>query len=124
MPPVWLKAVPWSTIIANAPLLVDGAKKLASMVRSQPDSVVAARPPATGTFTGGPQPELAQFQARIEQLEEEQRQSAALLRAMAETNAQMAQALEYLRARVRMSYRIAAVSLLGLVVLGGWMVLR
>lgn len=124
MPPVWLKAVPWSTIIANAPLLVDGAKKLASMVRSKPESAVAVRPPAGGTFTGGPQSEFAWLQERIERLEEEQRQSAELLRTMAETNAQMAQALEYLRARVRMSYRIAAVSLLGLVVLGGWMVLH
>src|SRR6185295_3674034 len=98
MPPVWLKAVPWSTIIANAPLLVDGAKKLASMVRSKPESAVAVRP-AGSTFTGGPQSELAWLQERVERLEEEQRQSAELLRKMAETNAQMAQALEYLRAR-------------------------
>ena len=25
---IWLKAVPWSTIIANAPTIVDGARKL------------------------------------------------------------------------------------------------
>jgi hypothetical protein len=110
--------------MANAPLIVEGAKKLASMVRSKPDSAVAVRPPATGTFTGGPQSEFAWLQERIEQLEEEQRQSAELLRTMAETNAQMAQALEYLRARVRVNYRIAVVSLLGLVLLGGWMLLR
>jgi len=124
MPPVWLKAVPWSTIIANAPLIVEGAKKLASMVRSKPDSAVPARPPASSSLTGAPQSEFPWLQERIEQLEAEQRQSAELLRAMAETNAQMAQALEYLRARVKVNYRIAVLSLLGLVVLGAWMLLR
>ena len=118
---IWLKAVPWSTLLANAPVIVDGAKKLASLVRNQP--AVASRP-APGTFAAGAPSDLAALQARIEQLEEEQRQAAELLRSMAESHAQMAQALIVLRARAKLNLRLAMVALLGLLALLVWLALR
>ena len=120
---VWLKAVPWSAIIANAPLVVDSAKKLVALVRSKPPVTEAGTSPAD-TPTDGPHADLAALQARIRQLEEEQRQASELLRSMAENNAQMVQALDYLRARVRTNGRIAALALAGLVLLGGWLLLH
>jgi hypothetical protein len=119
---VWLKAVPWSTIIANAPLIVDGAKKLVSLVRntSSTQQHVGEVPAADGD----PASEIAALHARIAPLESEQRQSAELLSALAESNEQMAQALEYLRRRVKVNGRIAAIALVGLVLLAGWMLLR
>ncbi len=60
----------------------------------------------------------------IGQLEEEQRESAELLRSMAENSASMVEALDYLRARVKTNGRIAAIALAGLVLLGGWLLLR
>jgi hypothetical protein len=121
MPLVWLKAVPWSAIIANAPLVVDSAKKLVSLVRSKPAPATQAGPSPAGASADGPPAELAVLQTRIRQLEEEQRQASELLRSMAENNAQMVQALDYLRARVRTNGRVAALALAGLVVLGGWL---
>jgi hypothetical protein len=121
---VWLKAVPWSAIIANAPLVVEGAKKLVALVRSKPAPAMEPGPLAADASAGGPQSEFAALRARIRQLEEEQRESAELLRSMAENSASMVEALDYLRARVKTNGRIAAIALAGLVLLGGWLLLR
>jgi hypothetical protein len=119
---VWLKAVPWSTIIANAPLIVDGARKLVSLVRNT--SAPERRDAQVAGVSGGPDAQLAALHARIAQLESEQRQSAELLSALADSNEQMAQAVEYLRKRATFNGRIAGVALLGLVLLGAWVLLR
>jgi hypothetical protein len=119
---VWLKAVPWSTIIANAPLIVDGARKLVSLVRNT--SAPERRNEQVGAVSGDPDVQIAALHARIVQLENEQRQSAELLSALADSNEQMAQALEYLRKRVRFNGRIAAAALVGVILLGTWMLVR
>ena len=115
MSPLWLKSLPWSTIISNAPLIVDGAKKLVSMVKSKPAAETTS--PATDTFSGDPRSEVGALLLRVQRLEEEQRQAAELVRAMAESQAQMTQVLEALRARARLSVRIAVISLVGVVAL-------
>ena len=102
--------MPWSAIIANAPLVVDSAKKLAALVRSKPPVTAAGTSPLTRRQTDRVLADLAVLQARIRQLEEEQRQASELLRSLAENNAQMVQALDYLRA-VRTNGRIAALAL-------------
>ena len=119
---VWLKAVPWSTIIANAPLIVDGARKLVALVRNT--SAAGRRDEQVAAVSGDPDTQMAALHARIAQLENEQRQSAELLSALADSNEQMAQALEYLRKRVTFNGRLAATALLGLIVLGAWVLLR
>jgi len=119
---VWLKAVPWSTIIANAPLIVDGARKLVSLVRKT--SAHERRDEQVGTLSGDPGAQIAALHARIAQLENVHRQSAELLSALADSNEQMAQALEYLRKRVTFNGRVALVAVVGLVLLGTWVLLR
>jgi hypothetical protein len=118
MSPLWLKSLPWSTILSNAPLIVDSAKKLVSLVKSK--QAAEGTSPATDTFVGDPRPEVAVLSARVQQLEEEQRQAAELLRAMAESQAEMVQALQALRARARVSLRVAAISLVAVAVLMIW----
>jgi hypothetical protein len=119
MSPLWLKAVPWSTIISNAPLIVDGAKKLVSLVKSKPAAEAIA-----DTIPGEPRSELASLRARIQRLEEEQRQGAELIRAMAESQAQMTQVVQALRARARLSFRVAVFSLVGVAVVVIWTLTR
>ena len=121
MSPLWLRSLPWSTIISNAPLIVDGAKKLVSLVKSKPATDIV--PPA-GDVLGDPRLELMSLRARVQRLEEEQGQAADLVRAMAETQAQMTQVLEGLRVRARVSLRVALVSAAGVVVLLVWMLAR
>lgn len=118
MSPLWLKSLPWSTIVSNAPLIVDGAKKLVSLVKSKP--AAEAISPAADIFDGDPRSEVAALRARVQRLEDEQRQAAELLRAMAEGQAEMAQALEATGKRVRASLRIAAIALLAVAVVLIW----
>jgi cytochrome c len=118
MAPLWLKSLPWSTIVSNAPLIVDGAKKLVSLVKRK--QTIDATSPAGETFAGDSQSEVAALRARIQRLEEEQRQAAELVRAMAESQAEMAQVLQALRARAKLTLRVAMISLVGLAVLLLW----
>jgi len=120
--PLWLKSLPWSTILSNAPLIVDGAKKLVSLVKSKPGAEEI--PPGSDTFTGDPRSELPSLRARIQRLEEEQQQAAELVRAMAESQAQMTQLLEALRVRARLSVRVAVISLVGVAVFLLWHLMR
>jgi hypothetical protein len=117
----WLKAVPWSTIVSNAPLIVDGAKALANLARSKAG---AAAQPASSTLSGDPQTDLTALSARVQQLEREQRQAADLLRSMAESNAQLAQAVDALRRRAVRNMWLAWIALAGLALLGTWSLLR
>ena len=122
MSPLWLKSLPWSTILSNAPLIVEGAKKLAALVKSKPaDEAISQEQTA---FEGDPPPELSVLRARVQRLEEEQRQASELVRKLAESQAQMAQVLEALRARARLNMRVAVISLAGLVALLLWMLVR
>ncbi len=115
MSPLWLKSLPWSTILSNAPLIVESAKKLATLVKSKPADKV--HPQASDTFAGDPSSELGALHARILQLEAEQRQTAELVGAMAQSQAQMAQMLEALRSRARLNLRIAVASFVGVAAL-------
>ena len=118
MAPLWLKSLPWSTIVSNAPLIVDGAKKLASLVKSK--STAEAMPPAGDAVVGDTQSEIAALRGRVHQLEQEQKQAAEVLREVAESHGQMAQALERLRRRARLNLCVALIALVSLVVLMLW----
>ena len=117
----WLKAVPWSTLLANAPLIVDGAKKLASLVRTNPPA--AAQSSALGTNAGAPA-DLAALNTRLQALERQQADTAELLRALADNNAEMARALEAVGQRSKLTLRVAAAAAIGVVVLIVWMLAR
>jgi hypothetical protein len=121
MSPLWLKSLPWSTILSNAPLIVEGAKKLASLVKSKPTDQALSHGDA---FEGGPPTELSALRIRIQRLEQELRLSAELVRTMAESQAEMAQVLEALRVRARLNMRIAVVSLAGFAALLLWTLVR
>ncbi|MGH8679482.1 MAG: hypothetical protein ACREUQ_14165 [Burkholderiales bacterium] len=93
---MWLKAVPWGTIIANAPAMVKSARRLIERRSSQS----AAGRDALGT---GPEA----LQARVLELEERQRKMAELIESLAESNERMTEALTYLRARASLNFRIS-----------------
>ena len=122
MPPLWLKSLPWSTILSNAPLIVEGAKKLASLVKSKPAEEAVSY--GADAFEGDPVLEISALRARVARLEEEVRQSAELVRTMAESQAEMTQVLKALRTRMRWSMRFAVVSLVGLAALLLWVLVR
>lgn len=92
---MWLKAVPWSTIISNAPAVVDRARKILDRGSSQ------GTPPRNA---GDGSPEG--LQQRVAELEERQRKLAELVETLASSNQEMAKALTYLRLRTAFNFKL------------------
>ncbi|SDM54116.1 hypothetical protein SAMN05428957_107140 [Oryzisolibacter propanilivorax] len=98
-----LKFVPWGQVIDAAPQIVQGARKL--MRRGDENTPQPPAAPAAVHLGGEPRDvlgeQLAALQQRVNQLQEEQRASAVLIRSLAEQNAQVVRAVEALRVRSR-----------------------
>ncbi len=99
---IWLKAVPWSTIIANAPTIVDGARKLLDR-RGSPAEVTDEQATDPGS--------LAQ---RLRVVELRQQEMLDVIDKLANSNEQLSEAVTYLRARAVFNFRLSVV--LGVIV--------
>ena len=112
---VWLtalKLVPWGDVIEATPQIVNAAKKLMGKTRAGSAEPAAAALADTGGAAGTPvEAQIQALTQRVAQLEQEQRDSAALIESLAEQNAVVVRAVEALRKR---SQRLAvAVGVLG-----------
>jgi len=101
-----LQAVPWSEVIAKAPKVAEGAKKLWQRVGKKPAAPASDGPLAENTLPGEP-PSLANLQARILRLEAAQADvhgqllaSAELIEALAEQNTLLIGRAELLHKRL------------------------
>ncbi|HEX7811432.1 MAG TPA: hypothetical protein VF460_05950 [Burkholderiales bacterium] len=97
----WLKAVP--LILANAPGLVDGARKMLDKRRSA----------GNGAGTGA---EEGSVEHRLALLENRERKMLELIESLATSNQQMIQAIAALRQRARIGLGISVMLFIGLVV--------
>lgn len=99
---LWLKVVPWSTIISNAPAIVEGARQLLDRRGTGTEAVdMDASDPGT----------LAH---RLRIVELRQQEMLDVIDSLAKSNEQQAEALTYLRSRAAFNFRIAIV--LGVIV--------
>jgi hypothetical protein len=104
MPIGWmtvLKLVPWGEVIKNAPAVADGAKKLWDTVGNKPP------PPQQSVAAAAGSPPLERTQARLNEAEsqiaalhEQMQASSALIKALAEQNAELIRRVEANRVRV------------------------
>lgn len=101
-----LKLVPWAEVVSNAPLVVDGAKKLWKAVGKKTAPVTPGRAEVEHALTPDAQT-IAALASRVSSLETEvadlQREmvsSAELINALADQNAQLIKAVEVLRRRL------------------------
>lgn len=113
-----LQAVPWSDVISNAPKVAEGAKKLWSTVTNRPVPTAPEPAEAKSTAASPPAQALAALEGRVAALEATTAQmhgqlvaSSALIKALAEQNAQLVQRIE--SNRVRLLW-LAAMALAGL----------
>jgi hypothetical protein len=118
-----LKTVPWSDVIATAPVVADGAKKLWKSMAKKP----TVAPGPVPTAVAGEPSSQAQLQARIAALElgaEEMRAqlriSSELIQSLAEQNKELVQRVE--AHRVRLMWTSAAV--VALVMAFAWLATR
>ena len=90
-------AIPWSDVIAHAPTVARGAKKLWQKVASRK----AGDPASDAATVADPAGQLAALDARLAEIDARQQESAELLAALADQNADLVRATEALRRRVR-----------------------
>ncbi len=113
----WLtifKAIPWSDVVAAAPTVVKGARKLVDAVRTRGGEGGAPDSPA-GDAVADPAARLQKVEARIEELEGRQRAALALAESLAEQQEKLVLAVEVLRLRSRFLLLLCIVLALGVV---------
>ncbi len=111
-----IKMVPWTDVIANAPKVAEGARKLwGSVARKDASTTIVARKTAA---SGGPvdtaalQAQVASLEAAVAELHEQMRTSSELIKALAEQNTQLVARIEANRRRMLW---VAAISVVALV---------
>jgi len=90
-----LQSVPWSDVIANAPKVAEGAKKLWGAMRKTPPGAQAstATPPSDAA-------RIAALEAGMADLNRQLLESAAIITSLAEQNTQLVQRIEANRRRL------------------------
>lgn len=118
-----LQSVPWSEVISNAPKVADGARKLWNTVAGKPGDASAGAARQGGAASAQQTPSLAQLAARQAELENaladlhaQMLSSSALIKELADQNAQLVRRVE--THRVRTLWLTAATGLLSAALLG------
>ena len=117
MPLPWstlVKAIPWSDVIAKAPDIAQGARKLWQQVSTR-DTADSAGTPVPGT-PSAPEARLTALAAQVAEMSTRQQESAELLSALATQNAELVGAVAALRQRNRLL--AAATGLASVIALG------
>ena len=112
------KVIPWGHVIAAAPSVVRGARRLWSAVREKD----AGLPVAGGAQSGDAG--LLDLQARVEELGKELAAATDLISSLAEQNARLVEVVGVLRIRTRVLLAAAVIELALLAWLGAWILLR
>jgi hypothetical protein len=106
-----LKLVPWSDVIEATPQIVQAARRLFGATHKTTAQSDTLPSPPSGQAVDA----LQVLQQRVQALEQEQQESAALIQSLAEQNARVVQAVDALRARNRrLLWALAVLALLTL----------
>jgi hypothetical protein len=97
-----LKAVPWADLVQAAPHIVKGARRLFNTARSSEPPPVGSADAGADTHAETVPARLRRIESALQALDTEQQSSAELIRSLAEQNARVVQAIEVLRARMRL----------------------
>jgi hypothetical protein len=115
----WLtafKVIPWADVIAAAPTVARGAKKLW-------DSVRDTAPAAGGPPPGSPEGRLQALEGQLVDLRRELAVSSELINSLAEQNARLVEAIGILRVRTRALLAAVVIALTLLVAVGALILL-
>jgi hypothetical protein len=113
------KVIPWGDVIAAAPAVAQGAKKLWTTVRNRNPEEADDAPPA-----GSAESRLRALEARMAELARQNAASSELIQSLAEQNSRLVEAVEILRVRTRALLVLCAIFLASALVLGFWLLLR
>jgi hypothetical protein len=110
------KIIPWAHVIAAAPAVVRGARRLWTAVREKD-----AYSPVKGEVQT-PEARLQGLEARVEALAKELTAATELINSLAEQNARLVEFIGVLRIRTRVLLVSGAIQLALLAGLGAWIV--
>jgi hypothetical protein len=99
------KAIPWTQVLAAAPAVVVGARKLWDAVRKQEAPKVSSQAPA----------DQRALEAQVAELRAELAGASEIVTRLAEQNNRLVEAVEVLRMRTRVLFAMAVVLAIGLV---------
>lgn len=123
-----LKVIPWAEVIAAAPAITKGARKLFKRVDEAapvpPVSEVSAPSAPLAVAAPVPGPTLAQVKAMeqtLDQMREQHQAAAAVVDSLAVQNGRIVEAIDVLRMRVRLLAWACVVLAAGLCGALGWM---
>jgi hypothetical protein len=119
-----LKAVPWSDVVQAAPAIVKGARKLFNTARTSEPPPVGPEDAYSGADADSVHARLARLEAALHDVDAEQNSSAELIRSLAEQNARVVEAIEVLRARLRILLGVTVGLALAFAVLAIWVLTR
>jgi len=111
------KVIPWADVIAAAPTVARGAKKLWASVSDKAPAAVEGAPPAS------PEARLQALETQAFELRNELAASSELIRTLAEQNARLVDAIGILRVRTRALLVATIIAFALLVAVGALMVL-
>lgn len=121
----WLtafKAIPWGDVIAAAPAVAQGAKKLWGAVgKGDAGSAAGAAP---GSLAADAEERLRTLEAQIAGLQRESAASSELIKSLAEQNSRLVDAIEILRVRTRALLALCLVLAVLLAGLALWLLWR
>ena len=112
------KIIPWAHVIAAAPAVVRGARRLWTAVREKDTDL----PPASTAQT--PEARLEGLETQVEALRKELTAASELINALAEQNARLVEFVGMLRARTRVLLVAGVIELALLAGLGAWILLH
>jgi hypothetical protein len=110
------KIIPWAHVIAAAPAVVRGARRLWTAVRDKD-----ADSPLDGSAQT-PEARLQALEARVEALGKELTAASELIHSLAEQNARLVEFVGVLRVRTRVLLAAGAIQLVLLAGIGAWLV--
>jgi len=110
-----LKTLPWSEVLEHAPLVADGAKKLWDRVGRRSEATGESGP--AGSAANSTEARLAALEARAAELQEQMLASSALIKDLAEQNAQLVRRLQIQRRWVAALGLAVAAALIGVAVI-------
>ena len=129
----WLtafKEIPWSKVISVTPTIVEGGKKLWSMVGKREAEASTAsgslgKPPATpADAIAALEIRVRGIQTKVDQLNEEAVSSFAVVRSLTEQHSQLVAAVDVLIARTRVLWRVCILLVVALVALLAFALIR
>ena len=104
-----LKMVPWDVVVSNAPGVVDGARKLWNGIGKKKEAVEDET-----TADVSLEARLEALEADVSHLQQEMASSAELIKALADQNAQLVQAVAVLRKRQQLMLGALAILAAGI----------